>query len=112
MNKRILVSDSEKNSILNMHESFKKNGFIMEDDMTNKPCERASDVSITVRLVEGKVTVNGSNVTKGMKIKKGDKLSFTGQAAIYSEEVGAGDSGAGGKQYILKCSGTETEAQD
>jgi len=33
MNKRILVSDSEKNSILNMHESFKKNGFIMEQKL-------------------------------------------------------------------------------
>lgn len=34
MNKRILVSESEKNSILNMHESFKKNGFIMEQELT------------------------------------------------------------------------------
>jgi hypothetical protein len=32
MNKRILVSESEKNSILKMHESFKR-GLMMEDDM-------------------------------------------------------------------------------
>lgn len=30
MNKRILVSESEKNSILNMHKSYKSNGFISE----------------------------------------------------------------------------------
>lgn len=35
MNKRILVSDSEKNSILNMHESFKKNGFVMEQKLSD-----------------------------------------------------------------------------
>jgi hypothetical protein len=113
MSKRILVSESEKNSILNMHESYKNYGFIMEDDVTSKPCERTSDVSTTVRLVDGKVTVNGNVAKAGMQIKKGDKLSFIGnEAAIYSEEFGAGDSGAGGSQYILKCSGTETEHGD
>lgn len=32
MNKRILVSESEKSSILKMHESFKSRGVIMEQE--------------------------------------------------------------------------------
>ena len=32
MNKRILVSESEKSSILRMHESFKSRGVIMEQE--------------------------------------------------------------------------------
>jgi peptidoglycan hydrolase-like protein with peptidoglycan-binding domain len=32
MNKRILVSETEKNSILKMHESFKNRGVIMEQE--------------------------------------------------------------------------------
>lgn len=35
-NKRIIVSESEKKSILNMHESYKNSGFILEDDKNSK----------------------------------------------------------------------------
>lgn len=51
-NKRIIISDIEKDSILKMHESYKKNGIILEDEkpsnnFSNYPCVLARNKRIS-----------------------------------------------------------------
>jgi len=87
MNKRILVSQEEKNSILSMHESFKNKGVIKEDDMGMATSSDMSKVYTLKQLGVNEVSymrymkgttpfmVNGVEQKRSTDIKPTDKLS-------------------------------------
>jgi len=115
MNKRILVSQEEKNSILSMHESFKNRGVIKEDemaDMSAKKCTVKVTKKFTVRTLDTGATVNGKNITKGMTLNPGDTVSLISGKSIYSTVTGDDAPTAAGCYDVLTCKGISQSCGD
>lgn len=72
MNKRILVSESEKSSILKMHESFKNRGIIKEDEMGDMGMSSKGTLLKNITRAEGL-----SNETVNKIKSRGNKFEVT-----------------------------------
>jgi hypothetical protein len=118
MSKRILVSESEKNSILNMHESYKNYGFIMEDD-TDMDMGGMCDVTLTdmdtdsnIKSIKGtSKRANGQTLKVGDKLKTGETIKLSKDAKITA--MGIDDPSA--RTYVpptfyITCQGVDSPA--
>jgi len=91
MNKRILVSESEKNSILGMHESFKKNGFVMEQEEQKEMIAVQKFLNNRYKLnlaTDGK-TGPGSQTEKAIMRYQTDKKIYPSDGVAGHDTMGA-----------------------
>ena len=78
MNKRILVSESEKNSILKMHESFKSRGVIIEQEEENQmtAIQKFLNKRYKLNLATDGKTGPGSQTEKAIMKYQSDKKIY------------------------------------
>jgi hypothetical protein len=112
MNKRILVSQEEKNSILSMHESFKNRGVIKEDEMgmdTSKQCTftissllKSNKQKLTAKTPSSfqVVEVNGSaSVKAGSSVSTNQTIKMSKGSIVFKDITDYG-------QATITCDGT------
>ena len=98
--KRIIISDDEKNTIRQMHESFKENGRVVNEQKSNCVGKVGALITqsgekypgtFTTEMVKGKVVLKTKNqaLTKGMIVKNTDELEMTDGSEVTFKDIKA-----------------------
>jgi hypothetical protein len=111
MNRRTIISETERERILNMHESFKRGGLLNEDEevlssdvagctdkLINVMQKKAKEYtgvpkqnSFKIYKIDGLATVdkNGKKIklTTNMSLKKEDLVTLTNGSKVYFEHI-------------------------